>query len=134
MARPDAAGVPEEVQTLLGTICEVGPRGQGSLYVGDGSGLDESWARRPEDKAERIGTELSAQGIEVLLDDRPKMSAGVKFADSELLGMPLVLVVGRGLAQGTVELRVRATGKRREVAVADAVETVAAAVRAELDA
>ncbi|HLS74321.1 MAG TPA: His/Gly/Thr/Pro-type tRNA ligase C-terminal domain-containing protein, partial [Actinomycetaceae bacterium] len=85
-------------------------------------------------EAERIGSELSARGVEVLLDDRPRLSAGVKFADSELLGMPLVLVVGRGLAQGTVELRVRATGERREVAVADAVETVAAAVRAGLDA
>ncbi|MEE6280309.1 proline--tRNA ligase [Georgenia sunbinii] len=79
--------------------------------------------------AERIGAELSARGIEVLLDDRPKMSAGVKFADSELLGMPFVLVVGRGLADGTVELRSRATGERLQVAVADAVETVAAAVR-----
>src|SRR5699024_5803187 len=85
-------------------------------------------------EAERIGSELSARGVEVLLDDRPRLSAGVKFADSELLGMPLVLVVGRGLAQGTVELRVRATGERREVAVADAVETGAAAVRAGLDA
>ena len=85
-------------------------------------------------EAERIAAELSARGIEVLLDDRPRMSAGVKFADSELLGMPLVLVVGRGLAQGSVELRVRATGERREVAVADAVDAVAAAVRTGLDA
>ncbi|MCM3661768.1 proline--tRNA ligase [Georgenia satyanarayanai] len=83
-------------------------------------------------EAERIGAELSAQGIEVLLDDRPKMSAGVKFADSELLGVPLVLVVGRGLAEGKVELRERATGERREVPVTEAVAAVATAVRAAL--
>ncbi|WP_413450624.1 proline--tRNA ligase [Georgenia sp. 1P01AC] len=83
-------------------------------------------------EAERIAAELSAQGVEVLLDDRPKMSAGVKFADSELLGVPLVLVVGRGLAEGKVELRERTTGERRELLVGEAVETVAAAVRAAL--
>ena len=84
-------------------------------------------------EAERIGGELSARGVEVLLDDRPRMSAGVKFADAELLGVPLVLVVGRGLADGTVELRERASGGRREVPVGEAVETVAAAVHAALD-
>ncbi|TNC16728.1 proline--tRNA ligase [Georgenia sp. 311] len=83
-------------------------------------------------EAERIGTALSAQGVEVLLDDRPKMSAGVKFADSELLGVPLVLVVGRGLADGKVELRVRATGERRELPVEQAVDVVADNVRAAL--
>jgi len=83
-------------------------------------------------EAERIGTELSAQGVEVLLDDRPKMSAGVKFADAELLGVPLVLVVGRGLAEGKVELRERASGERRELPVAEAVDVAAAAVRAAL--
>src|SRR5690625_1789475 len=84
-------------------------------------------------EAERIGSELSARGVEVLLDDRPRMSAGVKFADAELLGVPLVLVVGRGLADGTVELRERAGGERHEVPVGEAVDTVAAAVRAALE-
>ncbi|WP_324653063.1 proline--tRNA ligase [Georgenia sp. H159] len=83
-------------------------------------------------EAERIGTELTAQGVEVLLDDRPRMSAGVKFADSELLGMPLVLVVGRGLTEGKVELRDRATGERRELPVGDAVAAVGEAVRTAL--
>ncbi len=83
-------------------------------------------------EAERISTELSGQGIEVLYDDRPKMSAGVKFADAELLGVPLTLVVGRGLAEGTVELRRRASGERTEVPVAEAVDAVADAVRAAL--
>lgn len=58
-------------------------------------------------EASRIANELSAAGIEVLYDDRPKVSPGVKFADAEILGIPWTLVVGRGLAQGVVELRDR---------------------------
>ncbi|MCL1897221.1 MAG: proline--tRNA ligase, partial [Micrococcales bacterium] len=65
--------------------------------------------------AASLATDLEAAGVEVLYDDRFKVSAGVKFADAELLGMPFVVVVGRGLAQGLVELRVRASGEIREV-------------------
>ena len=57
--------------------------------------------------AESIATTLSSRGIEVLYDDRQKVSPGVKFADAELLGVPLVVVVGRGLADGVVEVRPR---------------------------
>ncbi len=78
--------------------------------------------------AERIATELSDAGLQVLLDDR-NVSPGVKFADAELLGMPTICVVGRGLAGGTVELRDRASGERREVAVADAVAELLDACR-----
>ena len=46
-------------------------------------------------------------GLDVLFDDRPKVSPGVKFKDSELLGMPYVVVLGRSFADGKVELRVR---------------------------
>ncbi|MEE6272701.1 proline--tRNA ligase [Georgenia sp. MJ206] len=84
------------------------------------------------DTAEALTAELEAAGVEVLLDDRPKVSAGVKFADAELLGLPFVLVVGRGVADGTVEVRDRRAGERQEVAVGDAVATLAAAVRAAL--
>ncbi|MBV7364005.1 proline--tRNA ligase [Actinomycetaceae bacterium TAE3-ERU4] len=72
------------------------------------------------EKAEELTTELSAS-YDVLYDDRLKVSAGVKFADSELLGMPFVLVVGRGLKDGKVEIRNRQTGEKREVEVASAV-------------
>jgi len=78
--------------------------------------------------AERIATELSDAGRRVLLDDR-NVSPGVKFADAELLGMPTICVVGRGLAGGTVELRDRASGERREVPVGDAVAELLAAAR-----
>ena len=65
--------------------------------------------------------------MRVLLDDR-KASPGVKFADAELLGVPTILVVGRGLADGLVELRDRKSGERRDVPVADAVSAVQAEV------
>ncbi|MBD9699633.1 proline--tRNA ligase [Flavimobilis sp. GY10621] len=78
-------------------------------------------------EAERLATELSARGVEVLYDDRPKVSPGVKFADAELLGVPLLVVVGRGLADGVVEVRPRA-GEAGQVAVAEAVENVATRV------
>ncbi|HST49465.1 proline--tRNA ligase [Jatrophihabitans sp.] len=79
------------------------------------------------DEAERIAAELTALGVRVLLDDR-KASPGVKFADAELLGVPTILVVGRGLADGLVELRDRRSGERRDVPVADAVSAVHAEV------
>ncbi len=83
------------------------------------------------EEAERIATELEAGGTEVLFDDRFKVSAGVKFSDAELLGVPFTVVVGRGLADGVVELRNRRTGERSEVAVGDAVAQVSAAVASE---
>ncbi|WP_132470446.1 proline--tRNA ligase [Rhodococcus sp. SMB37] len=78
--------------------------------------------------AEALAQELSDAGVDLLFDDR-KASPGVKFKDSELLGMPLVVVVGRGFADGHVELRDRFTGEAREVPVGDAVNEVLAATR-----
>jgi len=69
--------------------------------------------------AEKLASELDAAGVTVLLDDR-KASPGVKFADSEILGMPTIVVVGRGLADGLVEVRDRASGVAENVPVADA--------------
>ncbi len=81
------------------------------------------------DAAERIASGLVAEGVEVLYDDRPKVSPGVKFADAELLGVPLLVVVGRGLADGVVEVRPRA-GESRQVPLEEAVPTVLAEVEA----
>jgi prolyl-tRNA synthetase len=66
--------------------------------------------------AAALAGELDALGLEVLLDDR-QASPGVKFKDAELLGMPWIVVVGRGWADGVVELRDRFTGQTRELAV-----------------
>ena len=75
-------------------------------------------------KAAEIVAELEAKGLEVLYDDRVKVSPGVKFKDAELIGVPTILVLGRGLADGVVELKDRRSGDRREVAVDDAVAEV----------
>ncbi|ACZ30237.1 prolyl-tRNA synthetase [Xylanimonas cellulosilytica DSM 15894] len=75
------------------------------------------------DAAAELAEGLVANGVEVVYDDRPKVSPGVKFADAELLGVPLLVVVGRGLADGVVEVRPRA-GEAEQVAVADAVAVV----------
>jgi prolyl-tRNA synthetase len=79
-------------------------------------------------EAERISTELEQAGLTVLLDDRGA-SFGVAFKDAELLGIPTVLVVGKGLADGEVELRDRRSGDIRKVPVTDAVTEVLADVR-----
>jgi len=78
--------------------------------------------------AEQVAAQLDSQGIEVLLDDRTA-SPGVKFKDAELLGMPLVLVVGRGWAEGKVELRDRFAGTSDEIPADGAVAAVLAKVR-----
>ncbi|GAA3461867.1 proline--tRNA ligase [Saccharothrix longispora] len=70
---------------------------------------------------EKLAAELSARGVKVLLDDR-KASPGVKFADAELIGVPTILVVGRGLVNGVVEVKDRRSGERVEVPVDGAVQ------------
>jgi prolyl-tRNA synthetase len=77
---------------------------------------------RARTEAERIYGELSAAGVDVGLDDR-KERAGVKFADADLIGSPIQVVLGRrGVDQGSADLKVRATGRRSSAALADAVD------------
>jgi prolyl-tRNA synthetase len=78
---------------------------------------------------EEITRSLEAQGVSVLYDDRKGVSPGVKFKDSELIGVPTIVVVGRGLADGKVEVKDRRSGERREVPVADVVAEVVREVR-----
>jgi prolyl-tRNA synthetase len=78
--------------------------------------------------AERLAQELTAAGIRVILDDRPRVSPGVRFKDAELIGVPTVVVIGKGLAEGTVELRDRRSGQREEVPVGSLVDRVRQAV------
>jgi prolyl-tRNA synthetase len=77
--------------------------------------------------AAELAVQLDEAGVSVLLDDR-KASPGVKFADSEIMGMPTIVVVGRGLANGVIEVRDRRSGERVEVPVADALAEIVAAV------
>ncbi len=71
--------------------------------------------------AASVSDQLEAAGLDVLYDDRPKVSPGVKFGDAELVGIPRILIVGRGAAEGQVELWDRRTGERDTVSVDDAV-------------
>jgi prolyl-tRNA synthetase len=80
--------------------------------------------------ADRIASELAGDGVTVLYDDRPKVSPGVKFKDAELIGVPTIVVVGRNLADGTVEVRDRRTGDRSEVPVDHVVNHLVHLVRA----
>jgi len=82
------------------------------------------------DAALDIGTKLEATGISVMLDDRRDPSAGVKFKDAELIGNPIIVVVGKALANGNVEVRVRKSGEKSEVAVVEAVNTITALLAA----
>ena len=73
------------------------------------------------DAADALASSLDAAGLCVIYDDRPGVSPGVKFKDSELLGVPTIVVVGRRLADGVVEVKDRGTGDRVDVALDDAV-------------
>lgn len=88
------------------------------------TGKDEAVFEVAGELAER----LDKAGLEVLFDDR-KASPGVKFADAELMGMPTIVVVGRGLANGVIEVRDRKSGERVEVPVEQVFDAVLAAVR-----
>ena len=79
--------------------------------------------------ADDLVSDLEEQGIEVLYDDRRRVSPGVKFKDAELIGIPTIIVIGKGLANGVLEIRDRASGESREVATADALAAIVAEVR-----
>jgi prolyl-tRNA synthetase len=72
--------------------------------------------------AERIHRELAGRGVEAALDDREER-AGVKFADADLVGYPVQVVVGsRGLEAGTADLKLRATGERSQTGLETAAD------------
>jgi prolyl-tRNA synthetase len=80
--------------------------------------------------AEQLAEGLVAQGLRVIYDDRKQASPGVKFKDSELVGVPTIVVVGKGLADGIVELKDRKSGDRTELAADGALDAIVAACRA----
>ncbi|TQM34689.1 proline--tRNA ligase [Microbacterium kyungheense] len=71
--------------------------------------------------AAQLSADLEAAGLDVLYDDRPKVSPGVKFGDAELVGVPKIVIVGRGAADGQVELWDRRSGDREVVPVGEVV-------------
>jgi prolyl-tRNA synthetase len=75
--------------------------------------------------AEELAASLEAAGLRVLLDDRPKTSPGVKFKDAELIGIPTIVVVGRGLNnedEPTIEVKDRKTGEREDISTSAIVD------------
>jgi prolyl-tRNA synthetase len=76
--------------------------------------------------AAKLAAELDEAGLRVLFDDRRQVSPGVKFKDAELIGVPTIAVVGKGLAEGVIEVKDRASGERRNVPLAEAVAALAA--------
>jgi prolyl-tRNA synthetase len=76
--------------------------------------------------AEKIAADLESRGISVMIDDRRAVSPGVKFKDAELIGIPVIVVVGKALENGNIEIRARKSGEKSEVAVAGAVDSIAA--------
>jgi len=80
------------------------------------------------DYAESLAKELEASGLTVLFDDRRDSSAGVKFKDAELIGVPYIVIVGKSLAEGKIEFRVRATGSKEEFTVDSALSEILSAI------
>jgi prolyl-tRNA synthetase len=78
--------------------------------------------------ANRLAGELESAGVRVLYDDRLKVSPGIKFKDAELVGVPTILIVGKGLLAGTVEIRDRRSGGTEEIVVDEAVKRLVAVV------
>jgi prolyl-tRNA synthetase len=80
--------------------------------------------------AENLAASLENAGLRILMDDRRQASPGVKFKDSELLGVPTIVVVGKGLVDGVIEIKDRPTGERIEVPADEAAERIIATCRA----
>jgi len=79
--------------------------------------------------ADALAGDLADAGLTVVYDDRPKVSPGVKFKDAELLGVPTIVTVGRGLADGKVEVKDRRSGDREDALLVDAVPRLLEIVR-----
>ncbi|MGB1644788.1 MAG: His/Gly/Thr/Pro-type tRNA ligase C-terminal domain-containing protein, partial [Ilumatobacteraceae bacterium] len=69
--------------------------------------------------AETLAAEFEAAGIDVLFDDREGVSPGVRFKDAELIGVPTIVVVGRGITDGLVEVKDRLTGERTDMPIGE---------------
>lgn len=81
---------------------------------------------QPFKVAEDLAKKIEGSGKSVMLDDRRDASPGVKFKDAELIGIPIIVIVGKALADGKVELRIRRSGEKREVTLESAVAEVLA--------
>jgi len=114
------------VTRILAIIAELNNDDRGLIWPASVAPFDVHVVATGKDDAafalaEELTAALEASGLDVLYDDRPKVSPGVKFGDAELIGVPQLVVVGRGAATGEVELWDRRSGDRQVVPLADAV-------------
>ncbi|MFT4211363.1 MAG: proline--tRNA ligase [Microbacterium sp.] len=112
------------VTRILAIIAELGNDEKGLIWPAAVAPFDVHVVATGKDAvafdlAEQLSADLESAGLDVLYDDRPKVSPGVKFGDAELVGVPKIVIVGRGAADGRVELWDRRTGEREVVAVGD---------------
>ncbi len=112
------------VTRILAIIAELNNDDRGLVWPASVSPFDIHVIATGKDPAifevaETVVADLENSGVEVLFDDRPKLSTGVKFADAELIGVPTIVIVGRDAAEGFVELWDRRTNERTKVALAD---------------
>lgn len=119
------------VTRILAIIAELNNDDKGLIWPSTVAPFDVHVVATGKDEvafevAEALCAELEAARLDVLYDDRAKLSPGVKFADAELIGVPYIVIVGRGAADGTVELWNRRSGERTEVTVADAIAALSA--------
>ncbi|HLP23191.1 MAG TPA: proline--tRNA ligase [Microbacteriaceae bacterium] len=114
------------VTRILANIAELNNDDKGLIWPASVAPFDVHVVATGKDEvayevAEALCAELEAARLDVLFDDRAKLSPGVKFADAELIGVPKIVIVGRGASDGLVELWDRRSGERTEMSVADAI-------------
>nr|WP_153745784.1 proline--tRNA ligase [Microbacterium sp. SYP-A9085] len=119
------------VTRILAIIAELNNDAKGLVWPASVAPFDVHVVATGKDAAafalaEQLSAQLESAGLDILYDDRPKVSPGVKFADAELIGVPRVLVSGRGAADGQVELWDRRTGARETLSAPDAVARLTA--------
>ena len=91
------------------------------VAAGRGAGKGGSVAIDHVDTALGLGAQLAAAGLDVIVDDRPGLSVGVRLTDAELIGAPWIVVVGRRLAEGFVEVRRRSGGESEDVPLGEVI-------------
>lgn len=112
------------VTRILAVLAELNHDDRGIVWPREISPFDVHLVATGKDPvvyeaAEQLATTLTAAGAEVLFDDRPKVSPGVKFGDAELIGVPRVVVVGRDAAEGFAEVWDRAAGTKEKIALSE---------------
>ncbi|TXN28509.1 proline--tRNA ligase [Lacisediminihabitans profunda] len=119
------------VTRILAVIAEANNDSRGLIWPRNVSPFDVhvvAATKEPEvhAAAEKLVAEFEDARFDVLFDDRPKVSPGVKFGDAELIGVPVIVIVGKGIAEGRVELWDRRTGVKTPVGIGEVVDAVAA--------